>query len=156
MSKKDQITSLFQLGISGIEELSTLTKSSPSYVSNVLRDSRLLSGYFDLYTSTERPMNVYSKYFTKRLGFKNPTTARQSVEYLNALYNQFARIEDRAGQHHALILALTMRNRALWSNKAEEAHIYGQWLVKQLSTFDTPSPTARMHKLIKQKQRSRS
>lgn len=153
MSKKDQITSLFQLGITGIEELAMLTKSTPSYVASVLRGSRLLSGYFDLYTSSERPMNVYSKYFTKKLGFKDARAARRSVDYLNTLYNQFARIEDRAGQHHTLIMALTMRNRALWSNKEEEARIYSEWLTQRLTTTLIASPTKRMDRILQKKSR---
>src|SRR5687768_8675796 len=108
ISKKDQILTLVKLGVSTIEELVALTGSRPSYAASVLRDANLLQGYHDLYTSTERPMNVYSKYFTKKLGFKDVATARRSAHYLDQLYTQFERIGDRAGAHHAMLMALTM------------------------------------------------
>lgn len=140
-SKKDQIATLYSMGIRNIEELASLTRSQPSYVANVLRDANILSGYFDLYTSSDRHMNVYSKFFKKKLGFKNPTIAKHSIRYIDTLYKQFERIEDHAGQHHAMIMALTMRNRALWSNKREEAEIFAKWLRKNLeSTFMPSSP----------------
>jgi hypothetical protein len=37
----------------------------PSYVASVLQKSGLMSGYFDLYTTTAHPMNIYSKFFER-------------------------------------------------------------------------------------------
>ncbi|MCI0485502.1 MAG: hypothetical protein L0229_02770, partial [Blastocatellia bacterium] len=54
--------------------------------------------------------------------------AKQSVARIAELYEHFERIGDRAGQHHAEVLALTGRNRARWSGKAEEARIFEDWL----------------------------
>lgn len=133
VSKKDQILTLVKLGVGGIEELAALTGSRPSYIASVLRDANLLQGYHDLYTSTERPMNVYSKYFTKKLGFKNVATAKRSIDYLDQLYAQFERIADRAGQHHTMLMALTMRNRAEWTGKEAESKVFGDWLQEKLS-----------------------
>lgn len=93
--------------------------------------------YFDLYTSTERPMNIYSHLFAKKLGFKDVPTAERSVHYIEMLYQQFARINDHAGQHHALLMALTMRDRAAWGNKPIEAGIFAQWLAEKI-TAQTP------------------
>jgi hypothetical protein len=77
-----------------------------------LQESELLSGYFDLYTSSAQPMNVYSKFFAQKQGYKDEATARHSVEILDRYYRQFALAEDRAGQHHTLLLALTLFDRA--------------------------------------------
>lgn len=143
ISKKDQVISLFRMGITTVEELAHLTGSRPSYIANVLRENHLLSGYFDLYTSTQRPMNVYSKFFARKLGFKNTAIARRSIHYLETLYRQFAQQGDRAGQHHTLFMGLTMRNRALWSDKLREAEIFTRWLMQKL-TSDLPlSPATR-------------
>jgi len=151
-SKKDQILSLFQeAGVHSIEELALLTDSRPSYIASVLREAGVLGGYFDLYTSSERPMNVYSRFFAKKLGFKDIATAERSVRYINTLYRQFERIGDRAGQHHALLMALTMRNRAAWSNKLAEAAVFARWLMPKLaiphSEVLTPA-TTRMERYL--------
>jgi hypothetical protein len=45
-------------------------------------------------------MNVYSKNFAGKLGFKNVDVARRSVAVLDHFYTQYARTGDRAGQHH--------------------------------------------------------
>ena len=62
-------------------------------------------------------MNVYSKFFAGQLGFKDVEAARRSVELIDRLYRQFELAADRAGQHHALLMALTMFDRARWTNK---------------------------------------
>ena len=131
ISKKDQILSLYLLGVDEIEDLALLTNTRPSYVGSILREEGLVENYFDLYTSTSHPMNVYSKYFAGKLGFKDIETARRSVAHIDRMHRQFAVANDRAGQHHALLMALTMYNRARWTGKAEEADVYRQWLAGQ-------------------------
>src|ERR687886_1731211 len=106
VSKKDQIVALFLSGMNEIEDLAIITGSRPGYVGSILQESGLISGYFDLYTSTAHPMNVYSKFFANKLGFKDEESARQSVELIDKLYRQFEYAGDRAGQHHALAMAL--------------------------------------------------
>src|SRR5262249_31988112 len=110
-----------------------------SYVASVLQESELLSGYFDLYTTSAHPMNVYSKFFARRLGYKDEETARQSVEWIDKYYRQFALAGDRAGQHHALLMALTLFDRARWTNKEPEADIFRRWLIDRLSERDLDS-----------------
>ena len=78
-SKKDQIISLFTSGMGSVEDLAMITGSRPSYVASVLQAAGLMSGYFDLYTTTSHPMNVYSRFFAGKLGYKDEATARQSV-----------------------------------------------------------------------------
>src|SRR5437660_971633 len=124
VTKKDQILSLYQGGITEIEDLAIITNSRPSYVAAVLQDAALLSGYFDLYTTSGYPMNVYSKFFAKKLGYRDEASAHSSVELIDHLYRQFELAEDRSGQHHALIMALTMFNRARWTGKTREADIF--------------------------------
>jgi hypothetical protein len=136
-SKKDQIRSLFLSGISDVADLAIITRSRPSYVSGVLQAENLHHGYFDLYTSTNQPMNVYSKFFASQLGFKNEEAARRSVELIDRLYHQFELAADRAGQHHALLMALTMFDRARWTNKLREADVFRQWLMDRLGDMDT-------------------
>lgn len=132
VSRKDQILALFMSGITEVEDLAMITGGRASYVGSVLQESGLKTGYFDLYTSTSRPMNVYSKFFASRLGFKDEAAARESVEIVDRLYRQFELAGDRAGQHHALLMALTMYDRARWTGKAAEANIFRTWLVSNL------------------------
>ncbi|HEV2859485.1 MAG TPA: hypothetical protein VGX48_00605 [Pyrinomonadaceae bacterium] len=131
-SRKDQIISLFLSGMGEVEDIAVITGARPSYVGSVLRDAGLLTGYFDLYTSTSHPQNIYSKFFANKLGFKDVETARQSVETIDRLYRQFELAGDRAGQHHALSMALTMFDRARWTAKGEEAEVFRSWLRARL------------------------
>lgn len=144
MTKKDQIIALYLSGIMSLEDLAQMTHARPSYVGAVLQEAGLLQGYFDLYTSVAHPMNVYSKVFANKLGFKNADTAQRSVTVIDEAYRQFAEEGDRAGQHHALAMALTMFNRARWTGKEREADIFRQWLRAQLaegpSTDTAPVP----------------
>ena len=135
-TKKEQILSLYMAGIREIEDLAMLTGVRPSYVGKVLKEANLRPEYFDLYTSTSHPMNVYSKFFAGRLGFKDVPTARRSVALIDRLYHQFGNVGDRAGQHHALLMALTMYNRARWTGKREEADVYRRWLLAHLGGRD--------------------
>jgi hypothetical protein len=132
-SKKDQIISLFTSGIVDIEELATITGSRPSYVASVLQGADLLSGYFDLYTTTAHPMNVYSRFFAGKIGYKDEAKAHESINLIDRYYQQFESTGDRAGQHHALLMAMTMFNRARWTGKAAEAEVFRQWLLSRLA-----------------------
>jgi hypothetical protein len=139
-SKKDQILSLWSAGIQEVSDLAHLTQTRPSYVAGVLQDAGLMTGYFDLYTTSNQPMNVYSKYFAGRLGFKDEETARASLELIDRLYRQFALAEDRAGQHHALVMALTLLDRARWTGKEPEAEVFRKWLLARLQDPPPPAP----------------
>ena len=132
VSKKDQIISLYTSGIGNVEDLAMITGSRPSYIASVLQEAGLMTNYFDLYTTTAHPMNVYSKFFAGQMGFKDEETANQSVQLIDRLYRQFEVAGDRAGQHHALLMALTMFDRARWTNKAPEAERFRQWLLARL------------------------
>jgi hypothetical protein len=138
VSRKDQIIALYLSGMNEIEDLAIITGARPSYAASILQESGLVKGYFDLYTSTAHPMNVYSKFFANKLGFKDEETAQQSVELIDRLYRQFEYAQDRAGQHHALSMALVMFDRARWTGKGREAEIFRQWLFTMLgeATFD--------------------
>lgn len=132
INKKEQIISLFLSGMTDVEDLAAIIGARPSYVGSVLQEAGLVKDYFDLYTSTSHPMNIYSKFFAGKLGFKDEETARAGVETIDGLYKQFGIAQDRAGQHHALSMALTMFDRARWTGKGPEAEIYRQWLVSEL------------------------
>jgi hypothetical protein len=136
-SKKDQIISLFTSGIVDIEELATITGSRPSYVASVLQAADLLSGYFDLYTTTAHPMNVYSRFFAGKIGYKDEAKARESINLIDRYYQQFELARDRAGQHHALLMAMTMFNRARWTGKTAEADVFRQWLISRLAEIES-------------------
>ena len=138
-SKKDQIVSLFLSGMGEVEDISIITGSRPSYVAAVLQDAGLASGYFDLYTSTAHPMNVYSKFFANRLGFRDEAVARDSVRLIDQLHRQFEMAGDRAGQHHALTMALTMFDRARFTGKGREAEIFREWLAARLGEAALPA-----------------
>lgn len=136
VNKKDQILALFMSGIGEVEDLAMITGTRPSYVGSILQEAGLKPGYFDLYTSTSKPMNVYSKFFASKLGFKDEETARASLELIDRLYRQFEFAGDRAGQHHALTMALTMYNRARWTGKSAEAAVFREWLQACLQEVD--------------------
>jgi hypothetical protein len=138
-SKKEQILALHSAGISDVEDLAVITHARPSYVASVLQGAEQLPAYFDLYTTTSRPMNVYSKYFARKLGFKDEETARHSVELIDHFYRQFEIAQDRAGQHHALMMALIMFDRARWTGKGREADIFRNWLIDRLEDAETPA-----------------
>ncbi|HEY9232374.1 MAG TPA: hypothetical protein VIS78_09510, partial [Blastocatellia bacterium] len=59
------------------------------------------------------------------------------IEVIDRLYHQFGLARDRAGQHHALVMALTMFDRARWTNKAREAGIFRDWLQARLNEAET-------------------
>ncbi|CAN5306958.1 hypothetical protein BH10ACI1_BH10ACI1_01930 [soil metagenome] len=132
-SKKEMILSLFQNGTTEVETIAAISGAKPSYVGSVLHQAGLIDNYFDLYTSTNYPMNIYSRHFRGKLGFKDVKTARKSVQNLEQAYRYFDRQQDRAGQHHALEMALTMLDRARWTGKFEEAEVYRLWLMNKLS-----------------------
>jgi hypothetical protein len=140
-SKKDQILTLYSGGINEVQDLAIITNTRPSHVAAVLEQAKLLPGYFDLYTTTAKPMNIYSKFFARKLGFKDPETARASVELIDRYYRQFGLAGDRAGQHHALLMALTMFDRARWTGKGAEADVFRQWLMARLKEADLSSET---------------
>ena len=152
-SKKDMILSLFGSGVKEIEAISAISGAKPSYVGSVLQREGLIDNYFDLYTSTAQPMNIYSKHFTGKLGFKDVETAKRSVDLLDDSYRYFDHIQDRAGQHHSLEMGLTMLDRARWTGKLEEAEVYRQWLVGKLSTpfVETARPVA-MHAPVRKEE----
>jgi hypothetical protein len=133
-SKKEMILSLFENGTTEIETIAAISGAKPSYVGSVLHQAGLISNYFDLYTSTNYPMNVYSKHFRGKLGFKTVERARQSVRNLEESYRYFERNQDRTGQHHTLEMGLMMLDRARWTGKLEEAEVYRLWLVNKLSS----------------------
>ena len=138
-TKKEQILELFQSGKWNLLEIARMLDTQSSYVARVLMDHGLLKGYFDLYTPTAYSMNVYSDLFQRRLGFKDVPTAKQSVQIIDAAYQELGQRGDRAGQHHAQVMALTCLNRARWSGKAAEAQVFKDWLSAHL---DVPQPEA--------------
>ncbi len=127
-TKKEQIVALFEAGTKDIAEIVRRVKARPSYVAQVLQQAGHLDGYFDLYTTTGREQNVYTRYFRNVLHFRNVEAARESVARIDRLYNYFERLGDRAGQHQAMILALTGKNRARWSGKNDESQVFSDWL----------------------------
>jgi hypothetical protein len=135
-TKKEQIISLFLSGMGEVEDIAIITGSRPSYVGSVLQEAGLASGYFDLYTSTAHPMNVYSKFFANKLSFRDEDAARESVALIDRLHAQFEFAGDRAGQHHALSMALVMFDRARWTGKGREAEIFREWLTARLTEAD--------------------
>ena len=127
-TKKEQIISLFEQGTTDIAQIVRRVGARPSYVAQVLQQAGYLTGYFDLYTTTAREQNIYTRFFRNVLSFKTVEAARESVQKIDRLYNYFERLGDRAGQHQAMVLALTGKNRARWSGKAEESQVFSEWL----------------------------
>ena len=131
-TKKEQIVSLYNSGHRDLQEISDATYSKVSYVASVLQSAGLIEGYYDLYNEAASPMNAYSEIFKKKLGFRDIPTALNSVRLLHEAYLEFDALIDRAGQHHVLMLAMKMYNRARWAGKHDEAQVFKRWLVKAL------------------------
>jgi hypothetical protein len=129
-SKRERIIELWVEGQHDLAEIVRRVKARPSYVAQVLQQAGHLTEYFDLYTSTGAERNPYTRYFRNVLLFRNVEVARESVERIDRLYNYFERLGDRAGQHQAMILALTGKNRARWSGKVEESQVFHAWLIE--------------------------
>jgi hypothetical protein len=127
-SKKEQIIALYASGVTDIAQIVRKVAARPSYVAQVLQGAGLITGYFDLYTTTAREQNIYSRFFRNVLSFKTIEAARESIKRIDRLYNYFERLGDRAGQHQAMVLALTGKNRARWSGKQEESEVFNEWL----------------------------
>ncbi|MBA2734868.1 MAG: hypothetical protein H0U54_18550 [Acidobacteria bacterium] len=127
-SKKEQIIAIYASGVTDIAQIVRRVAARPSYVAQVLQGAGLITGYFDLYTTTAREQNIYSRFFRNVLSFKTTEAARESVRRIDRLYNYFERLGDRAGQHQAMVLALTGKNRARWSGKQEESEVFNEWL----------------------------
>ena len=138
VSIKDQIIELYKAGITDVSDLAMMTGSKPSYIGTVLQDAKLEDYYFDLYTSTSKSMNAYSKFFRGKMRYKDVDAAHRSVRVLDRMYEQFDRMRDRAGQHHAMMLGMTMANRARWSGKHAEAMVFQRWLSRCLASFEEP------------------
>ena len=63
----------------------------------------MISSYFDLYTSTSQPQNIYSKFFAGQARLQGRGDGEhESVAVIDRLYRQFEFAGDRAGQHHPL------------------------------------------------------
>lgn len=133
-SKKSRILELFKSGTTDIAELAKNADTKPSYVASVLQTAGLITGYFDLYTTTALDQNLYSRFFRNALSYKTVELARDSVARIARLYEYFERLGDRAGQHHAEVLALIGRNRARFSGKKEEARLFEDWLFNHWHT----------------------
>jgi hypothetical protein len=127
-SKKEQIIALYESGVTDIAQIVRKVAARPSYVAQVLQGAGLITGYFDLYTTTAREQNIYSRFFRNALSFKTIEAARESIKRIDRLYNYFERLGDRAGQHQAMVLALTGKNRARWSGKQDESEVFNEWL----------------------------
>jgi hypothetical protein len=143
ITKKDRIQELWTAGEHDVWKIAKLSETKPSYAATVLQNAGLLKGYFDLYTTTSQEMNVYSQLFRGIMGFKDEATALRSMKWLHRIYCEFRESGDRAGQHHALATALTMYDRARWSNKRKEANIFRRWLISRLNeneNFLPPRP----------------
>ena len=80
VSKKDQILALYHSGLTGVRELASNVDCQPSYVAQVLQGEGLITGYYDLYTTTSLPHNVYSRLFRNVLAFRSIEAAAESVK----------------------------------------------------------------------------
>ncbi len=76
-SKKEQILDLYEAGTTDIADIVRRVKARPSYVAQVLQSAGYLSGYFDLYTTTGREQNIYTRFFRNVLSFKSIEAARE-------------------------------------------------------------------------------
>src|ERR1051326_6907919 len=86
-TKKELILGLYEQGTTDIAEIVRKVKARPSYVAQVLQQAGHLDGYFDLYTTTGREQNVYSRFFRNVLAFRNVEAAGESVARIDPLFH---------------------------------------------------------------------
>ncbi len=127
-TKKARALAAWDAGERDVLRIAREVESRPSYVARVLAESGRLSGYYDLYMPTGTPVNVYGERFAGTLSFRDVEAARASVARIDLLYHEFEAAGDRAGQHHAQVVALAGRNRARWSGKPDAAAVFERWL----------------------------
>ncbi len=128
LTKKARALAAWDTGERDILRIAREVESRPSYVARVLAEAGRLTGYYDLYMPTGTPVNVYGERFAGVLAFRDADAARASVAQIDLLYHEFEAAGDRAGQHHAQVVALAGRNRARWSGKPEAAAVFERWL----------------------------
>lgn len=128
LTKKARAIAAWDAGERDILRIAREVESRPSYVARVLADTGRLTGYYDLYSRTGTPVNVYGARFAGLLAFRDLEAARASVAAIDQLYHDFEAAGDRAGQHHAQVVALAGRNRARWAGKPEAAAVFERWL----------------------------
>lgn len=78
-------------------------------------------------------MNIYDSLFAGRLGYRDVKTAERGVALIDRAYRELDELTDRAGQHHCMVAALTMCNRARFSGKLAEELVYRRWLLHRLT-----------------------
>jgi hypothetical protein len=127
-TKRARALAAWEAGERDVARIAREVESRPSYVARVLQDAGKLTGYFDLYSRTGTAVNVYGERFAGVLAFRDAEAARASVERIDRLYHEFEAAGDRAGQHHAQVVALTGRNRARWADKPDAAAVFNEWL----------------------------
>ncbi len=88
-SKKEQIIALYESGTTDVAQIVRKVAARPSYVAQVLQGAGKITGYFDLYTTTAREQNVYSRFFRNVLSFKTVEAAQESVQKIDRLFNYF-------------------------------------------------------------------
>lgn len=128
LTKRARAIEAWDAGERDIARIAREVESRPSYVARVLQDAGRVTGYYDLYSRTGTPVNVYGERFAGVLAFRDAEAARASVEQIDRLYHEFESAGDRAGQHHAQVVALAGRNRARWADKPEAARVFEHWL----------------------------
>lgn len=128
LTKKARALAAWDAGERDVLRIAREVESRPSYVARVLAETGRLTGYYDLYMPTGTPVNVYAGRFAGLLSFRDVDAARASVTQIDLLYHEFEAAGDRAGQHHAQVVALAGRNRARWSGKPDAAAVFERWL----------------------------
>ncbi len=140
-TKKQRIRELWQTNEHNLWSIAEEISTTPSYVASVLQESGFISGYYDLYTEHENPINIYSAEFRGQMGYKTLETAQKSLNIIKKAYSRFDTLRDRAGQHHCLTTALTICNRAYHSGKIKEADVFRVWIMQRLAEMDPAKTT---------------
>lgn len=135
-TKKSSILEIWEHGTHDIWLIAKGLQTKPSYVASVLQGAGLIHGYFDLYITPDIPVNIYSERMQDRLGFRTLPIANRSIRYIDLLFKKFEEQKDRAGQHHCLVAALTMYNRARSCGKITEGEVFRRWLFSKLAQRD--------------------
>ncbi len=124
MDDPDQIRALYRSGMTSEEDLAFITDSNRSAVEEALRDVR----------NDPAASDFFAEFDLTSLGLRGVGSAKAAVGALDERYRTAREESNRAGQHTAMMMALTLFNQARWTGRNEEASLFRIWLMDRLVT----------------------
>lgn len=110
----------------------TENKAAPHYAGEEIKKQ---TRYIDLYPGITD--EAYRRFFKHVADIGSVEGAQKSVERIKQLYTYFETIGDRAGQHNAVVIALSAYHRAYFAGKRNIAIMYSNYITWLLTRSNT-------------------